>query len=489
MSREVFALTGGATPPPLVPEASVNKGYKEKRKISDKKVSWVWKPIVHPARPEVDRDKPFLSHWVKAGEEDVEYPWAKFNKKLAIPKYTDEQYKKYFQDNDWTREETDALFDLCEQFDLRFIVIHDRFPNPRRTIEDLKDRYYSITRQLLSLQLKPEALAQHPVFRYPFNKAQETERKEHYEKLYRRTKAQIEEEEMLIEEMKKIEKAQKKLQADRQKVAKLTQSIIAMPGTEPLPPPLEPPTKRRKKSITNELDLPGGTLKRKAAGSGVGARTPVKINAASVSLRTAQKVEAILGELGIVPSLTATTATAKAYNDLRQDIVILLDLQGHLEKKEFEVSVLEKQKRDLLALDLLAAHRDSFAQGRRKRAKKRKLDDDAEYEPSGDIGGGNGLATSSTMNGEGSMAGEEEDTPWKKTVGRRGSSRRLSSNEPSTPTTPAPATPSTPAAAKPRRGRGRPRLIKKELEAVAVPAAEEGSSSTTAFDDDMKTEE
>ena len=115
--------------------------------------------------------------------------------------------------------------------------------------------------------MKPEALAQHPVFRYPFNKgtvhrlcghhslahdsslslslqiaAQETERKEHYEKLYRRTKAQIEEEEMLIEEMKKIEKAQKKLQADRQKVAKLTQSIIAMPGTEPLPPPLEPPT-------------------------------------------------------------------------------------------------------------------------------------------------------------------------------------------------------------------------------------------------------
>jgi DNA methyltransferase 1-associated protein 1 len=126
----------------------------------------VWKPIVHPARPEVDRDKPFLSHWVKAGEEDVEYPWAKFNKKLAISKYTDEQYKKYFQgewsdaiplalhhglahaspsslhfavgrntDGDWTREETDTLFDLCERYDLRFIVIHDRFPNPKRTVE------------------------------------------------------------------------------------------------------------------------------------------------------------------------------------------------------------------------------------------------------------------------------------------------------------------------------------------------------------------
>jgi len=45
---------------------------------------------------------------------------------------------------------------------------------------------------------------------------------------------------MLIEEMKKIEKAQKKLQKDKQRVIKLTQSVIAMPWTEPLPP--EPPS-------------------------------------------------------------------------------------------------------------------------------------------------------------------------------------------------------------------------------------------------------
>lgn len=28
---------------------------------------------------------------------------------------------------DWSREETDHLFDLCEQFSLRFIVIADRY--------------------------------------------------------------------------------------------------------------------------------------------------------------------------------------------------------------------------------------------------------------------------------------------------------------------------------------------------------------------------
>lgn len=42
----------------------------------------------------------------------------------------------------WTKEETDKLFDLCERFDLRFIVIADRFPTSR-TVEELKNRYYS----------------------------------------------------------------------------------------------------------------------------------------------------------------------------------------------------------------------------------------------------------------------------------------------------------------------------------------------------------
>lgn len=42
----------------------------------------------------------------------------------------------------WTKEDTDQLFDLCERFDLRFVVIADRFPSSR-TVEELKDRYYS----------------------------------------------------------------------------------------------------------------------------------------------------------------------------------------------------------------------------------------------------------------------------------------------------------------------------------------------------------
>nr|CAG8503448.1 1702_t:CDS:2 [Entrophospora candida] len=44
------------------------------------------------------------------------------------------------QDQDWSKEETDYLFDMCRKYDLR-------------TIEDLKERYYSVCKKIL--QIKP----------------------------------------------------------------------------------------------------------------------------------------------------------------------------------------------------------------------------------------------------------------------------------------------------------------------------------------------
>ena len=31
------------------------------------------------------------------------------------------------KDEDWSKEETDHLLDMCERFDLRFVAIHDRY--------------------------------------------------------------------------------------------------------------------------------------------------------------------------------------------------------------------------------------------------------------------------------------------------------------------------------------------------------------------------
>lgn len=67
----------------------------------------------------------------------------------------------------WTKEETDQLFELCERFDLRFIVIADRFPSSR-TVEELKDRYYGGNLSFCWLSLVACCLYGFPLFIFYF---------------------------------------------------------------------------------------------------------------------------------------------------------------------------------------------------------------------------------------------------------------------------------------------------------------------------------
>lgn len=103
------------------------------KKIVDK---WVWHGFNNPAR----QDSLALHHWAKAKESEEPYPFARFNRKVEVIRYKDddeynqaslalenEQASGVALNTDWSREETDHLFDLCEQFSLRFIVIADRF--------------------------------------------------------------------------------------------------------------------------------------------------------------------------------------------------------------------------------------------------------------------------------------------------------------------------------------------------------------------------
>ena len=57
---------------------------------------------------------------------------------------------------DWTKEETDHLFDLCQRFDRRFIIMHDRFDRQKfkeRDVEDLKERFYSVSNILKKVRI------------------------------------------------------------------------------------------------------------------------------------------------------------------------------------------------------------------------------------------------------------------------------------------------------------------------------------------------
>ena len=79
------------------------------------------------------------------------------------------------------QEETDYLLDMCELYDLRFIVIADRWDfakGPQRTVEDLKERYYAIAAELTKARAGMELLASNqPLLRQPYDAQKERERK------------------------------------------------------------------------------------------------------------------------------------------------------------------------------------------------------------------------------------------------------------------------------------------------------------------------
>lgn len=66
---------------------------------------------------------------------------------MDIPVYSDIEYQQHLRTDGWTKEESDHLMDLAKRFDLRFVIIADRYDTEKygkRSIEDLKDRYYKI---------------------------------------------------------------------------------------------------------------------------------------------------------------------------------------------------------------------------------------------------------------------------------------------------------------------------------------------------------
>ena len=103
-----------------------DKEEKKKKPKLDRPVDkWELNPFTNPART----DKLSLQHWTKEKEKDDIYPFSRFNKRAKVVTYTEEEYKKVVAPitSDWDKLETDVLFDLCERFSLRFIVVADRF--------------------------------------------------------------------------------------------------------------------------------------------------------------------------------------------------------------------------------------------------------------------------------------------------------------------------------------------------------------------------
>ncbi|KAH7343453.1 hypothetical protein B0J17DRAFT_693381 [Rhizoctonia solani] len=225
ISREVYALIGDNSPtlvqnyaaPKLKQKPTFGKASVEKPKEEEKPaVKWEWREFSNSARA----DGLKLRHWAKS---TTAYPFEKYNVTPVVYAYSTDEYNKHLQDPDWSREETDYLFQIAREYDVRFFVMHDRYDFPsgkERTLEDLKHRYYGVCRKLL--RQRPwggeEATKSQLLGSFNFDKDRETTRKEYLKGLFNRTPAQIAEEEALYIEMKRLQQNEARFARDREDI-------------------------------------------------------------------------------------------------------------------------------------------------------------------------------------------------------------------------------------------------------------------------------
>ena len=256
LAREVQNLSGD-NPIAIVPEVTVFK----KRRFATRKpaAKWELKSFKNSARNE---DSLTLRHWRRKteappvpvnnadGEQSEPQPvpdiedstFAKYNVRVQTPKYDDEQYNTKLRNEDWSREETDYLMDLVQEYDLRWPVIWDRYdytpPMPPmevdvaahaivpmervRTMEALKARYYFIAATMMKVNKPPELMnaAEFNLLElmHHFNPAQEAARKRFAEAAFHRTKEEAREEESLLLELKRILARSDKLGQERREL-------------------------------------------------------------------------------------------------------------------------------------------------------------------------------------------------------------------------------------------------------------------------------
>ncbi|OWF45978.1 DNA methyltransferase 1-associated protein 1 [Mizuhopecten yessoensis] len=340
MHREVWGLlwTDNKDSPPIIP-TDTNQGYKQmKAKIGSSKVRpWKWMPFSNPAR----KDGAIFYHWRREADEGKDYPFARFNKAsfnsfetdaVDVPVYSDLEYQQHLHDESWTRQETDHLFDLCKRFDLRFLIIHDRWDREKflnRSVEDLKERYYSICNNLTKVYIISHMYTQNNLSKYIISHT-----------CTHKTISQ--KEEHLIAELKKIElrkKEREKKTQDLQKLITAADSNIDSRRAE---------KKHNKKKVHQQQKLKEGLPTVEPSGikfadfkaSGVSLRSQRMKLPASIGQKKTKAIEQVLEELGIEYNPMPTEDIVTHFNELRQDIVLLYELKLALATCDYEVESL-----------------------------------------------------------------------------------------------------------------------------------------------------
>eukprot|EP00249_Psilotum_nudum_P011963 c23493_g2_i1 orf=562-1953(+) len=348
VSREVYALTGGL--PPVMP--ALDSAGVKKRQSSGKKISWQWLPFTSSART----DNLQLYHWVRIVDGSPptgDYYFAKFNKAVDVIHYTDEEYNRYLHDPNWTRQETDQLFDLCEQYDLRFIVIADRF-HPPRSVEELKNRYYSGAKAIiLARATSTEDVAHHTLVKDSYNMAHEVERKRALGILLSQSRQQERDDAEVLAEAKRISEARLFAKGGEEAAVSLpvsgdavnedmiekAPSTPARPGS---PSPVHPPRpSAATASIVTHIVTPSGPKLPRVYLRATMLLQMVHATVPAGGARISKRVDQMLEELGVpTKPKVPTQMVCTEHLELRKEVLMMLNLQKQVQWKESELSML-----------------------------------------------------------------------------------------------------------------------------------------------------
>lgn len=181
---------------------------------------------------------------MKADAEFVDYQFARFSKRIDVIRYTDNEYRELCtpkpeavakagddpsrsldQDVRWDKEATDHLFELVRKYDLRWPVIYDRFElKPPRYLEDMKLRFYTVTARVLTYRRRILTNSQNEAdlntltpFReyegFVYNPADDNTRRKQLESSFKRTNIDLAEERRLLNELKGVETAIRRIES------------------------------------------------------------------------------------------------------------------------------------------------------------------------------------------------------------------------------------------------------------------------------------
>jgi len=264
LNRELYGLVGSAPVEVALYPADPLRGLKEKRKVAPTAATH-WELCETPCSARSSTDSLRLWRWLPPDEHERLQAGAyndrlqQLNKPIRVFKYTPAEYDAHLTDptGRWTKESTDHLFELCERFDLRWVVIHDRFTPEDFPMEELKARYYGCSAALLRARCTTEEdkrlVEGHPVLAEPYDKDREVSRKRHLEALWGRTRQEEAAEALLRRQLRflanvKRQRAERE-QRDRADSSRslLLQKVQERTAKRPLSP--LPPDKAPQESI------------------------------------------------------------------------------------------------------------------------------------------------------------------------------------------------------------------------------------------------